>query len=287
MARRRRAKTITAVYPAAAERTYRVYLLALVDDVRREIAKQLVPVYQLAQKEQAESVRGDSWHWDAWPEYIEAAVNAIRLSVQDRLMAGRRMIVTLGEQVGAFAKRPWQRLAEHQVGVDIFKREGWLRPLLDSWSEANSKLITSIPDQYLSQVAQRAQDMVRQGRSLKAFQDELMRQYGLGQARAKLIARTEVAKLNGQISKARQESLGIPEYEWATSGDERVRQSHKVLNGKICRWDDPTVYREPDEPGNWKKRSTIGGYIGDPGEDYQCRCISMALVENLLDQLLG
>ena len=120
---------------------------------------------------------------------------------------------------------------------------------------------------------------------MAAFQKELIKEYGLSTARAKLIARTEVAKLNGQISKSRQESLGVPEYDWSTSGDERVRPSHKVLNGKICRWDDPTVYRNPGET-EWRKRSTIGGYIGDPGEDYQCRCISMARIENLLDQLL-
>lgn len=281
MARKPKVKLVTARFPSALERRYRAYLLELVNVLRVNIAKTMMPAFVLASAEQRAAVRSD-----AWPDYFEAAVQSIRLSARDVLFKGRRMVVDLAEQTAGFAKKPWQNLAEAQTGVDIFKGESWLRNLTESWSQENAKLITSIEDRYLDSVAQRAQDMVRQGRSAKAFAEELTKQYNLTAARARLIARDQMAKLNGQITKARQQSLHIEEYEWSASADERVRESHKVLNGKICRYDDPTVYRNEGET-EWRKRSSIGGYVGDPGEDYQCRCVAAARVESLLSSLLG
>lgn len=280
MTRRRPATGLIQLYPAAIERRYAGYMDILVNETRRAINRELVPVYRAALEEAQGLVRSD-----AWTDRIESAINTIKLSLTDRLYQGRRMTITLAEEISSWAKRPWQRLAEKQVGVDVFKYEAWLRPLLESWSQENAKLITSIPERYLDAVAQQAQSMVRQGRSTKAFQAELVKQYNVTAARGKLIARTEVAKLNGQISKSRQTNLGVHEYTWSSAADERVRYSHKVLSGKICRWDDPTVYRNEGETV-WRKRSSIGGYIGDPGEDYQCRCVSYARVEQLLSNLL-
>lgn len=257
-----------------------MYLTSLVDEVSKGIRLHMLPAYTMSLAERNAEIRRDDWS-----SYITAAVNAIRLSTKDKLEAGQRMLVNLAAGVSAFSKKPWQALAESQVGVNIFAQERWLEPLLRSWAEENAKLITSVPEQYLARVAQRAQDMVRQGRTIDYFKKELINQYGLASARAKLIARTEIAKLNGQISKARQQALRVREYNWLTSADERVRESHKILNGKICQWDDPTVYREPDEKV-WKKRSSIGAYEGDPGEDFQCRCISAARIDSLLDELL-
>lgn len=281
MARKPKVTMVTARFPSALERKYRAYLMEMVNALRVNIAKTMMPAYVQAATEQKAAVRADAW-WDG----LEAATQTIRLSVQDVLFKGRRMVVELAEETAGFAKKPWQRLAESQTGVDIFKGEPWLRNLTESWATDNAKLITSIEERYLGNVAQRAQDMVRQGRSAKAFANELTKQYDLTAARARLIARDQMAKLNGQITKARQQSLHIEEYEWSTSADERVRQSHKVLNGKICRYDDPTVYRNEGET-EWRKRSSIGGYVGDPGEDYQCRCVAAARVESLLSSLLG
>lgn len=269
-------------YPAATERQYRAYLRELVRLCRRLISDKLLPAFVAASAEQRGLVRQDA----SWFGWVEAAISRISLALQDRLAAGDRVTAKVADATSAAAKKPWQRIAEAQTGVDLFKSEPWLDPLLESWAAANAQLIQSIPQRYLEQVAQTAQTMVRQGRSLKQFKEYLVREYGLADSRAKLIARTEVAKLNGQISKARQEALGIPEYTWLTAADERVRASHRALQGKICRWDDPSVYRNDGET-KWRPRSGIGGYIGDPGEDFQCRCVSVARVEAVLDSLLN
>jgi SPP1 gp7 family putative phage head morphogenesis protein len=73
-------------------------------------------------------------------------------------------------------------------------------------------------------------------------------------SRARLIARDQTAKLNGELTQIRQQDLGVESYVWRTVGDERVRDTHEENDGQTFAWSDP-----PAETGH-------------PGEDYQCRC---------------
>ena len=101
------------------------------------------------------------------------------------------------------------------------------------------------------------------------------------ESRARLIARDQVSKLNGQITQGRNQALGLDLYVWSDSSDERVRESHDVMDGKVCRWDDPTVYAdtvEDAQAGRWKSRASIGGVDQHPGQDFQCRCVSRAVI---------
>lgn len=87
--------------------------------------------------------------------------------------------------------------------------------------------------------------------------DEIERQE---RNRAALIGRDQVGKLNGRISEYEQRQLGIEEYIWVTAGDERVRASHRALNGHKFKWSDP-----PPE--------------GNPGYPIQCRCIADPIID--------
>lgn len=265
-------------YPINEEKAYEQFLVSIVVLLGKLTAKELLPAFRSAQLEFEKEIR-----IDAWPQTIEAAISRIRLGVRAHLKAARRVVLKTGGEVREGSAR---ELARQLTGVNSLRREGWLSSLLESWAKENSRLISSISEQYLDRVAQRTHDMVRSGTGLDAYRKELGRTYDLTEARARLIARTEVAKLNGQITKARQTRLGIDEYEWLTSADERVRQTHLVLHGKICKWSDPTVYRDASS-NEWKSRASIGAYIGAPGSDFQCRCVANALVEEFLDQLLG
>lgn len=53
--------------------------------------------------------------------------------------------------------------------------------------------------------------------------------------------------------KAMAEERATTHYIWRTSGDDKVRSTHAVNNGRIFSWNDPPP-------------------TGHPGEDYNCRC---------------
>ena len=90
---------------------------------------------------------------------------------------------------------------------------------------------------------------------------------GFADARARLIARDQTAKLNSELSGLRHKAAGFTRYTWATSGDERVRAEHADLDGNIYKYDEPT-----DEQDGLP-----------PGQPIQCRCIAEPIFEELED----
>ena len=94
--------------------------------------------------------------------------------------------------------------------------------------------------------------------------------------RAKFIARNEVGTALGTLNKERQQEVGVQLYRWQTAEDERVRTSHKDLNGKLFSWQgDVTVngveYSMANDP-------ETGFYDTIPGEPYNCRCVAIPYI---------
>lgn len=99
--------------------------------------------------------------------------------------------------------------------------------------------------------------------------------------KAQFIARDQVSKLNGAINKIQQKSVNINLYVWTAVGDARTRESHSRLNGVICSWDDPTIYYKVDGNNLVKHKRLTSMFIGNPSEDYQCRCFGLPFIPEL------
>lgn len=145
------------------------------------------------------------------------------------------------------------------------------------WALDNARLIKSIPEQMIDKVASKIAEGVRARTSITALSRELEAVLNISKNRAKLIARDQTAKLNGRLTRHRNLLLGITQYKWLTSRDERVRHTHDVLESKICSWEDETIYKNPQSQ-TWKKRSTIKGAPVHPGLDIMCRCTSVSML---------
>jgi SPP1 gp7 family putative phage head morphogenesis protein len=62
----------------------------------------------------------------------------------------------------------------------------------------------------------------------------IMDNYGVGQRKAKFLARQETALLMSKFHEQRYKEIGVTKYIWSTSNDgDRVRDDHKVLNNKV------------------------------------------------------
>lgn len=144
--------------------------------------------------------------------------------------------------------------------------------LIRSSLSVNIKLVKSIPVELLDDLSYVIEDGFRSGASLSEITKSITSKFNISKNRADNIARTEIAKLHSDTLRAEYLKLGIETYEWNTSNDERVRISHKVLNGKTCSWNDPTIYKDSIYDKRWKKRSSIGAVEKHIGQDYRCRC---------------
>jgi SPP1 gp7 family putative phage head morphogenesis protein len=122
------------------------------------------------------------------------------------------------------------------------------------------KLITSLPTDAAERVHSLTLEGITQGRRASEIATEIMRSGDVSKSRATLIARTEVSRTATELTKARAQHVGSTEFVWRTAGDSDVRPSHRALNGKTFRWDQPP---ECDE-----------GHHALPGAIWNCRCFA-------------
>lgn len=149
------------------------------------------------------------------------------------------------------------------LGIDLASviTESGLDEQFDAILKRNADLITKLADTTREKVRLAVEEAVISGMPVKDLKDRLEHDFGVLQSRAKLIARDQVAKANSDLNQLRQQQVGVEEYEWSSSRDERVRPLHKELNGRTFRWDQPG----PD-----------GGL--HPGQPIQCRCVAIAVI---------
>ena len=266
--------------PRAIEHRYRAALLAYVEDLRAEAQRVLIDALPRI-IEQRNATRAD-----AWDEDLSNLLDAVTVFGRRRAQWAIRDLAGYADSVNTWNRSQFNRATRAVIGVDIFGGSDGeaLQAAARSWARENASLITNITDKTMTEIEGITQRAVRAGANPRDVARDIQARFEVSESRARLIARDQIAKLNGQLTQTRNEALGIDKYIWSTSEDERVRDSHRVMNGKLCRWDNPGVYSE-DGGQTWQSRSSIGGYVGHPGEDYQCRCISSPYMDDILAEI--
>ena len=262
--------------PRQFERRYAAELVAFVREIESEIDRLLI--------ERLPQLHDEATRFDSWADDVDEILESVRRFSTRRITEIQAGLVLKASELGNWNLRQYKRSIRAVLGVDVLARDANVAEMFSSWVRENVSLIKSIPDQMLTQVEGIAQRGLRSGRSPRDLAKEIKGRFGVTESRARLIASDQINKLNGQITEKRQKDLGIETYFWQTSGDERVRESHKVLDGKLCRWDDDTVYSD-DMGATWKKRSSIGGDDGHPGSPVRCRCSGLPNLTDILGEL--
>lgn len=178
----------------------------------------------------------------------------------------RRIATKIGKRTAQMSKDRLNGQLHSVLGVNVIGAEPWLESYADAFTRDNVDLIKSVQKQYFDQVETLVKKAAQKGKRWESLADTIQERYGVSESRARLIARDQVSKYNGDLERVRQQRVGIKTYIWRTSKDERVRDTHKALEGKSFSWDKP-----PD--------------VGHPGEDYQCRCTAEPDIDGWLDSL--
>lgn len=193
-------------------------------------------------------------------------------------------LVTIAENMEKFNKQEWDAFKKIAVGAAFSEEDTWAPSVIDNWARSQVTLITKASKAMQDAVARRVRKGVAEGQNNEEVKALIMRDLpGISTRRAAIIARDQTAKLNADLSQGRMEQAGIETYIWSTSMDERVRgvpggkyadavPSHYLMEGLICRWDDPTKYRNAS--GEWVARP-MGAPLLHPGQDIMCRCVAL------------
>lgn len=141
-----------------------------------------------------------------------------------------------------------------------------LESVIDHARQKNVALITRASEDFLAQVRDVLEE--NDGAHPDDLRALLAERVDVSKSRAQLIARDQTLKLNSQITQHRQRAAGVTQYRWSSSHDERVRPAHRELDGGVFGWDEPP---ETNDDGD----------RNHPGEDFQCRCVPIPVIQEL------
>ena len=145
------------------------------------------------------------------------------------------------------------------VRVDLFS-DIIIGPIVQRAILDNVALIKTIPTRLHVALSTRVTALAKQAAfDEQLFIRELGKDFGSAGYNARRIARDQTTKTIGEFNRARQQDLGITEYVWSSSLDNRVRLSHEANEGITFSWDHPPA-------------------TGNPGEDIQCRCAARPVI---------
>lgn len=267
-------------YPQSVENDYVIYMRKMISSWKDVLKNTILANLERIVSEAYVSRPENSLRVDDWAADLKNIANLFRLQLTENSFTqhsseSARSIFTRVSQANS---KEWHKITESVFGIPLLQTEPWIMNTMQSFVNNNVSLITETKDRVISQVENVITQGVNQGLRHETIKKQLLEGTNLQkgvfkkvETRAELIARDQVAKLNGQLAGLRQAEIGVDRYFWNTSLDERVRPTHSAMEGRLCSWTNASVYSN-DGGETWLSRSSIGGVELHPGQDYQCRC---------------
>ena len=254
-------------YPLLAEAFYVRQVVRFLRPLDALIRRHVLPVVNRYRS--PDELRGDVLRLDDVEDDLVIALGRVRAEWL-RVMDGEKLTAAATDAAKKIDKAnaaDQARIMRSVAIVDVFKSESYLAAELPGWLEQNTdlivrgglvrgRLVRPLWETEIDRIGQIAGDGFKAGTRHEQLAKQIRGELGVGRARSVLIARDQTNKLNGQLTRARQRSVGFTHYRWSTAQDRRVRQEHADLQGRIFAWNDP-----PN--------------IGHPGEPIQCRCVAI------------
>lgn len=181
------------------------------------------------------------------------------------------------------------------TGRPFYGTTEWWETTKRSWFDILNRSMTKNIEDYMSSVRETVYNAVRESKTLEQVIVDIMKvNTALDEKKAAFLARDMMGKLNGEIERQLQMSVGIDGYMWQTMNDERVRgkpggvyesaiPSHWAMESKVCKWSDVSVV-SLDYGRTWVPRSANMPYK-HPGEDWLCRCSGAPFSLSLLREI--
>lgn len=308
------------LYPAALEKRYAKYIKQSLSIFRNEVNNIINNNLEswIEEKQSMDRLDSSMVRLDSWIDEINRFIIRMKSKITGDVFGDPedpiedsdvwQGIAAIAIAIFVFSRSQWFKFTKSILGIEFQTDEAWWGDVWKAWSSENYILLKNLSEEYINKINEIVYRGIRANISIKDIKAEIaaldQKMFGPRkdgkQSRADLIARDQVGKLNGLITKKRMQEAGLDLYEWITAFDERVRgrpggrfpnaiPSHWEMEGKICRWDDSMVYAEKgniDEDGNliWIPRTSTMP-IAIPGEEIQCRCTASAYVDELFKQI--
>jgi len=210
--------------------------------------------------------------------YVRQRLGALQVALQEAIKPGSQLsrdIRVLAARVNKKGDIEFRRL----IGISP-RGELGVGAALDAFRDQNVDKIKSLAGQQLDEITGILANAEIAGLRVEEVREQIQNRFTVNKSKADLLARDQILKLNGDLTKVRQQSVGITHYIWTTSHDERVRGNpngkwpnglHFQLDGTVHDWHTPPV-------------CSLDGRREHPGGDYQCRCTAFPVLPELTEK---
>lgn len=187
---------------------------------------------------------------------IVAAFNALKALVA-KVISGTEGVLRLGiadhgAKTSAFNAAKYDSPVMNLLGIGNSSATVE-RSILKGWVTENTQLVVNMNVEQLGKLETLFLRALRDGTRSAQLEADVGAILGGSVNRARLIARDQIGKLNGQLDRQKQTEAGLDSYIWRGALDERERPTHVAREGDVFLWSNPP----PD---------------GSPGQPVQCRC---------------
>ena len=246
---------------------YRRALDAILRDMHDDVSKAILEEYDAAEWRMARD--------SAWRSPSERLADRL-----ERLMKKwrRRFDSFAVTTAGKYLRQVWtavrvgrkNELAELGI-VRRINPSRFTSDLFQALLAENVGLIRNIPDQYFSRIAQDVQRSIAAGGDRKMLVQDLRKNYGFTETRARFIARDQTAKATQALAESTDRDLGFTEGVWVhVPGRKSSRPTHIAMNGKKFKLGEGLY----DKAAYGKK----GGAWVSPGSLPNCMCTYRPIV---------
>ncbi|WP_245929629.1 phage minor head protein [Brenneria roseae] len=262
-----------------AERFYRAQLREIIRQMAQAVDEALVPVLR-------RNYTADSYLTDILKEAIRQAAENFQGQVFQR--QAERLSQRVVSRAESDSTEAFVEQINRAIGIDmtaLMVNEN-LVDYVDASIESNVALIKSLSSDYFEDIQMQVYDGILRGDSLTTIVRNLQHVTGTTYNRAHLIARDQTAKIQSDITSARQQNAGIDRFRWSTSQDVRVsgNPAGKYPYAKVSCF---AISRMDTGLGTgvylWSKGAIYKGQTGlFPGRAHiGCRCHAIAQIKGL------
>ena len=239
------------------EAEYYRELKRMVNFQKRTIREIIMPeVPHILRKSRVDSPRLDDYVDDLENSMTEARAMFLEEYPPRRLEQMAAAAAVLTDNVNKVYYNKFYRI----IGLNPLISEPWLAVKSKAFVADNVSLINNLTTDEYARVEGIVSRGAQSGDTVKAVESNIRATYPKLDNRAKLIAQDQIQKFNGSLNHSRQVDAGVTSYIWVSSGDERVRTTHRAFNTNVYSW-------------------KVGSPEGHPGMPVRCRCRAKPIIE--------
>lgn len=180
----------------------------------------------------------------------------------------KSLMSKFSQKILLYSQNKLSNQMENIFGLKPFYIQENLKIAIDLWVEKNITKLNNNLIQYVQNSKLSIYSFLeKEEKGIDYFKKTIIENELKFESSIAFLARDQVSGLDGLLTKILHAEIGLDDFIWRTCRDDKVRPTHRALEGKLCSW------------SNLPKSNGISIY---PSSENNCRCVARPIVSRKL-----